>query len=134
MVTKQNAGWFRPGDKRINRQGRALKREPTLAEKVEAWDRQGPCPVCDSVPRQPKSGRLMQVCVREELVRRGLSFDAPHMLTLPEDAKIVAVEPDAAGDGWIVIYRSEKFKVVQAGEPIPKLTWHYHGQMGARSW
>ncbi len=129
---RRNRGWFPPGVSG-NPAGRGYKRVPTMAEKVKAWDGKGLCPVCSrEIP--PKSGRLMQESLSEEALRRCLanSLDSPYVLTLPGDARIVAVELDPAG-GVVVIYRSEQFKPVQAEGPIPKLSRHHFGQR-ARSW
>jgi hypothetical protein len=46
----RNRGQFRPDDSRINRLGRGLKREPSLEERVKAWDWRGPCPTCARTP------------------------------------------------------------------------------------
>jgi hypothetical protein len=130
---ERNRGWFRKGDHRINRLGRGLKRVLTLAEKVKAWDGNGPCPVCSrEIP--PKSGRLMKESLPEQELRRCLanSLNCPYVLTLPDDARIVAVELDPAGE-VVFLYCSEQFKAVPAEGPIPALTRHHFG-VRSRSW
>jgi hypothetical protein len=59
---RSNRGLFRKGDPRINRQGRALKRVPTLAERLKAWDGKGTCPACGrGVPVElPRSAATQQ--------------------------------------------------------------------------
>src|SRR5262249_59278849 len=85
---RKNRGSFQPGDARINRLGRRLKRVPTLDEKIKAWDGKRPCPRCGREPL-PKSGRLMQELVREESLRRCLAnlLDPPYVLSLPGDVQ-----------------------------------------------
>jgi hypothetical protein len=133
--TRKNRGWFRRGDPRINRLGRGLKRVPTLAEKVRAWDGQSACPVCSQEP-PPKGGQIMTLSVSFGDLRERLSFASslcPYVLTLPSDAHIVAVEMDPKG-GMRVTYRSKEFKPVQVGEPIPELIRHVLGLKNGRSW
>src|SRR5947207_2950482 len=80
---KRNRGWFRRGDTRINQLGRALRRVPTLTEKVKKWDGQAACPVCERKP-SPKSGQVMQLSLSERELRGRLTlvtFDCAYELT-----------------------------------------------------
>ncbi len=127
---ERNRGRFRKGDHRINRLGRALRRVPTLAEKVEKWDRQGPCPACDRQPA-PRTGPLMKQILSEKELRQRLTMTTPdssYVVHLPDDAKIVAIELDAAQGVVVVTYCSERFRPVAAGEPIKELVRAHFGQ------
>jgi hypothetical protein len=125
----RNRGQFRPGDARINRLGRGLKRVPSLAERVKAWDRRGPCPACAQTP-PPKTGRIATLFANEERLRRALSsgYQDSYSLDLPDDARIIAFEPALARAGFVLTLYSERFTPVQAGQPIPELAWQLPGQ------
>jgi hypothetical protein len=132
---RSNRGWFKAGDERINVLGRGLKRKPTLAEKAESWDGKEPCPVCGREPL-PKSGRLMQHAVSEKELRGRLAMtthDCAYLLTLPDDARIVAVELDPVR-GEVFTYESEQFKALREGQPIPELRRHVQGMLHPQSW
>jgi hypothetical protein len=126
---KANRGSFKPGDHRINRRGRAVRRVPTLAERVEAWGGNGPCPVCGR-ESPPKSGRLMQQVLSEKELRARLTsvgHDSPYVVHLPDDAQIVAIELNPVR-GVVVTFRSERFKPVVGGEPIRELGRSHFGE------
>jgi hypothetical protein len=48
-------------------------------------------------------------------------------LNLPYDVKLVNIEPDPAGEGFTFTLSSEKFDLVEVGEPIPDLGRQYTG-------
>jgi hypothetical protein len=130
LSRKPNRGRFRRADPRINRAGRGLYREPSVAEKVEAWGGKGPCPAC-GMESAPKSGRLMQQILSEKELRQRLTMttaDSSYVVHLPDDAQILGIELDAERGVVVVTFRSEKFKPVAAGEPIRELDRAHFGQ------
>jgi hypothetical protein len=103
---RRNAGWFRPGDARINRDGRPKK----------AW--------VVTADRAPCADRLMLLWVpRREFVQRLTSpveDRAPGIVNLPPDFEVVAFRVDAARDAVAVIGRSASFQRIAKGAPVPE--------------
>src|SRR5262249_4701348 len=126
----RNRGQFRPGDARINRLGRGLKRVPSLEERVKAWDGRGPCPTCARTP-PPKTGGIATVFVQEERLRLSLCgtyCSDSYWTDLPDDARIIAIEPVPTRAGFVLTFYSERFAPVLAGQPVPELAWQLPGQ------
>ena len=101
---KPNAGWFQPGDRRINRDGRPKK----------SW--------AAFVDRAPCADRLMLLWVpRQELGRCLTGHHTPSVANLPPDYQIVDSRVDADRDAVALVLRSETFPRIAKGAPIPEL-------------
>src|SRR5262245_37441114 len=129
---KRNRAWFKPGDTRINRTGRPRKARVPTPEEASGSKR--PCPFCGRSPL-PHTGRHRTLLVDEEQIRGCLTGECQDRgrVNLPKDARIVAMEPDPAGKGFLITFCSEKFSPVQAEESIPQLVWSQFGQRAAES-
>jgi hypothetical protein len=112
---RHNRGWFRPGDRRINREGR-----PRGSSKVAMAT--GNC--------APYADRLMLVAIPE----RDLAFRLTHpnaiwITNLPGDVEIVACRVNPAGTVLLTI-RSRAFPRIAKGALIPR----YGLQLNGKRW
>jgi hypothetical protein len=118
---RRNAGWFRPGDRRINRDGRPRGSKAASAEAA--------------ADRAPAADRLMLLWVpRRDLAHRLSSDRAPWIVNLPADFEIVTSRVDTARDGVALVIRSETFPRVARGAPIPEFAPSFHGLKWRRRW
>src|SRR5262249_23024726 len=91
-------GWVRPGDRRINREGR-----PDGSKKAAPAG--GP-----PVDHAPSADRLMRVFVdARDLAWRLTRQNAPWIVNWPPDAQIVGCRFDAVRQGLVIIIRSGTF-------------------------
>src|SRR5262245_17302596 len=87
---RRNAGWFRPGDGRINREGRPRGSSKAASQKG--------APPADLAAR---ADRLMRLFVPAREFACHLSGrEAPWVANLPEDFEIVAGRFDPGRDGF----------------------------------
>ena len=101
---KPNAGWFQPGDRRINRDGRPKKSWAAILD------------------RAPCADRLMLRWVpRQELGRCLAGQHTPPVANLPPDYQIVGSRVDADRGAIALVLRSETFPRVAQGAPILEL-------------
>ena len=100
---KQNRGWFKPSDGRINRLGRPLGRRPSAQEGFSPGE------------LAPRSDRLMLLCIpARDLAWRLSRYKAPWIVNLPADFEIVASRVDAVGNVALVV-RSKAFPRIAKG-------------------
>jgi hypothetical protein len=103
QAPQPNPGWFRPGDRRINRDGRPKK----------SW--------AAFVDRAPQADRLMLLWVpRQELGRCLAGQHTLSVANLPPDYQIVGSRVDADRDAVALVLRSETFPRLAKGAPIPE--------------
>lgn len=112
---KENAGWFRPGDQRINREGRPK------GSKVVKDDSPAP-------DRAVRADRVMLLFVPSEDMTLCLSpRNAPRVTNLPTDAEIVSCRMDLARYGVVLTIRSSAFPRIAKGAAIPEFEPTYYG-------
>src|SRR5260370_33020944 len=105
---KRNRGWFQPGDRRINREGRPRGSKAGAEEEAAPADR-APC-----------ADRLKVLFVPgPDLAHRLSHGDGPWIVNLPEYFEIVACRQDAARDGVVLVIRSNAFPRIAQGAVIP---------------
>lgn len=113
----RNHGWFRPGDRRINREGR-----PKGSSKSSRQ------PSSPAVDRAPCADRLQVLVVPTRDLARRLRWKlAPWITNLPEDAEIVSCRVDAARDTVAFVLRSNTFPRIAAGAVIPVFVPRFEG-------
>jgi hypothetical protein len=84
---KKNAGWFKPGDPRVNREGRP---------------RGSKAPTAEPAIRAPRANGVMLLWVPQEETRHRLTSSCgPWIATLPEDYEIVESHVDAGRDALV---------------------------------
>jgi hypothetical protein len=106
---KRNAGWFRPGDGRINREGRPRGSKKRLPQGVASED------------LAARAGRVMRLFIPAREFACHLSGrEAPWVANLPEDFEIVAGRFDPGRDGFVLTIRSRTFPRVARGVPVPE--------------
>jgi hypothetical protein len=103
-VAKRNAGWFEPGDKRINREGRPKKSWAAYED------------------RAPRAGRFMLLWVPMRYFCQRLGSDgAPGVVNLPADCTVISSRVDAARDALAFVIQSERLSRIAKSAPIPEL-------------
>jgi hypothetical protein len=103
---KPNAGWFKPGDRRINREGR-----PRGSRKAA----QG----TPAAVLAPKTDRLVLVPIPAEKLASQLSSPWDHsFISNWGEGQIVGACMDEQGTVYLTL-RSERFRRVVKGAPIP---------------
>ena len=116
-----NRGWFRPGDGRINRQGRPLGSRAAVPAGADPAD------------RAPRADRLRRLVVPErDLAWRLASIKAPCVANLPPDFQIIDCRVDAARQGVVLVIRSDTFPRVARGAPIPEFEPAFDGLLFRR--
>jgi len=115
---KTNRGWFRPEDRRINREGRPRGR------KVGAPDGTPP------VDCAKRADRVMVLFVPERvLARRMTGLKAAWAANLPPGFRFVDGRFDAARNGFVLTIQSDRFARVARGAPIPEFDAKFYGMM-----
>ncbi len=112
---KTNPGWFQPGDRRINREGRPRGSKAGL---------EGGAPA-ECAPRTDRLMLLVVTC--RDLAFRISQCYAPWIANLPPDFEIVTWRVDAARDTVAFIIRSKEFPRIVRGSPIPEFVPELHG-------
>jgi hypothetical protein len=111
-----NRGWFRPGDGRINREGRPRGSKAAAPEGA------------DPAGCAPRTDRLKVVRLRErDLAWRLTRQNAPWMTNLPADVRIVGCRVDAARRGVVLTIWSKSFPRVARGTRIPEFVPAFNG-------
>jgi hypothetical protein len=119
---KKNPGWFQPGDRRINREGRP--------KGCKAGAQGGSAPA-DLAPR---ADRLKVLFLSgRDLTFRVSQQNAPWITNLPADVEIVGSSVDAARDAVALVLRSKEFPRIARGTPIPEFTACFNGLRWRRS-
>jgi hypothetical protein len=115
-VAKGNRGWFRAGDRRINREGRP--RGSTAASRHE-----NPSADC-----APQADRLMLLIVRgRDLTFRLSKQHASWIINLPPDFEIVGCRVDSARKEIVFTIRSQEFPRIAKGALVPKFVPQFNG-------
>lgn len=118
---KGNRGWFQPGDRRINREGRPR------GSKARAEERGEPA------VRAPRADRLKLLVVpARDLAWRLSRQNAPWIVNLPPGFEIVGCAHMAACDAVALLIHSEEFPRIAQGTPIPEFQPTIHGQQWRR--
>jgi hypothetical protein len=118
-----NRGWFRPGDHRINREGRPRGSKVSSAGQSISAD----CaPVADRIKRLFVRGR--------DLAWRLTRQNAPWVVNLPHDFEIVGCRFDAGRQGIFLTIRSKDFPRIARGTPIPEFEPAFYGLKWRRDW
>jgi hypothetical protein len=109
---KPNRGWFRPGDGRINRDGR-----PKGSTKPP------PGALIASADLAPRTDRLMLLKLPcQDLAARLAKRGAEEFVKLPADFEIIGSRVDAASGCTVFVIRSATFARIARGAPIPEFT------------
>jgi hypothetical protein len=109
---RSNRGWFRRGDRRINRDGRPRK----------------PPPGVHPADCTKRADRVKRLFVRErDLAWRLTKQFAPWVDNLPADFQIIDSRVDAARQGVVFTIRSSAFPRIARGTPIPEFHPSYNG-------
>jgi hypothetical protein len=112
---RRNRGWFRAGDRRINREGRPFGSKATASTDV-----------CPDLAVRPD--RVKRLFVRErDLAWRLTRQFAPWYVNLPGDFEIVACRVDSHRSGVIFIIRSKSFPRIAKGTTIPDIEPAFNG-------
>lgn len=117
-LPKRNRGWFRVGDRRINREGRP--RGSKVASPGDVYC----APYADRL-------RLLFVPARV-LAFRLKNLYGPWVTNLPYDVELVACQKDPTRDGFMITIRSAQFDRIAKGAVIPEFTAWCDGQKWMR--
>ena len=113
LAIPRNPGWFRTGDRRINREGRPRGKKGAAES-----------PACLA----RRSDRLMRMFVEGYVVTAMLTqMSSPCLVNLPSDTRIVECQLDAARKGFVLTIRSSEFPRVARGTPIPEKRPEFNG-------
>jgi hypothetical protein len=118
---RPNRGRFRPGDRRINREGRPR------GSKLAALTVINPADCARSADRLQRffvEQRVLKSCITQ--------CRAPWIINLPVGFQFVDFRVDADRKGVYFIIRSETFPRIARGAPIPELKPTYNGLMFMR--
>jgi hypothetical protein len=119
-VPRTNAGRFRPGDPRINREGRPRGRKAASASG-------------DAPDLAPCADRLRRLLIPAWELAFRLSHPKAHWLVnLPKDAEIVSCRLDAARSVVVLTLRSQEFSRIARGALIPEFVPAWNGRMWLR--
>lgn len=122
LPRKRNPGWFQPGDRRINREGRPR------GSKV------GPEQRSVAAVRAPRADRLrLLVLPGCDLAWRLTNQNAPWIVNLPVDFEVVGCVQAATPDVFALVIRSETFPRIARGAPIPEFKPTFNGLRWRRS-
>jgi hypothetical protein len=118
---RRNRGWFRPGDGRINREGRPRGSKAAAPAHSPPTD------------RAERADRLMRLFVGQRELACCLSRPrAPWVSNLPADFRVVACRVDESRGGVVFVVRSDSFRRVARGAPIPEFEPEFNGMMFCR--
>jgi hypothetical protein len=116
MPPKRNPGWFKPGDQRINREGRPRG--------SKAASEAGSAPA----DRAPCADRLMLLVLPErDLAWRLSRGDSPWIKNLPADFEIVGCRVDAARAAVALVIRWKAFPRIAQAAVIPEFKPAFNG-------
>jgi hypothetical protein len=111
---KRNRGWFQPGDRRINRDGRPLGSKKAGSSAPE--------------DRAPSADRLkLLVLPAADVAYRLTRPNAPWIINLPWGFEIVSARVDGARGVVVFVVRSKEFPRIARGAPIPEFTARLDG-------
>jgi hypothetical protein len=117
----RNRGWFQPGDRRINREGRPRG--------SKAGSEEAGAPGV----RAASADRLMLLAVPgPDLAWRLSRQNAPWIVNLPPDVEIVGCAHLAARDAVALVIRSQAFPRIARGAPIPEFAATFNGLLWRR--
>jgi hypothetical protein len=109
---RANRGWFRAGDRRINREGRP--RGMQTGQSGESCTRVTDRVMAFFVP-QRELGSMLTQC------------KAPWITNLPRAFRLVDCRVDNERDGVVFVIRSESFPRIARGTVIPEFEANFHG-------
>jgi hypothetical protein len=114
---KANRGWFKAGDKRINRRGRPLGSKADLGDV--------------SVERAAATDGLTVLRLPLKLLALRIAFErGPWITNLPVDFQIVSSRVDASLGLLLLVLRSGSFQRIARGAVIPE----FHPQFNGLRW
>ena len=120
-AVRSNRGWFQPGDRRINLQGRPRGSKAPVAEKRAVTD------------VAPRTDRLKRLFIGERTILGWLtSMRSPCVTNLPADFLIVDCRVDAVRRGLVFTIRSGAFPRVVWEALIPEMEPEYNGLIHLR--
>jgi hypothetical protein len=115
-AARSNRGWFGPGDRRINREGRPR------GSKAAAVPEDRPA------QRRSRVDRLKLLFVSERVLACCLTQkQAPWLVNMPTDFRVVECRVDESRGGVVLTIRSGEFPRVARGAPIPEFEPAYRG-------
>lgn len=115
---KRNAGWFRQGDRRINREGRPR------GSKVASPGEDVYCASC--------ADRVMLLHVPARVLAHRLLYrEGPWLNNLPRDVKVVGCRIDSTGKVVLTV-NSAEFPRIAKGAVIPTFRPEPYGQRWCR--
>jgi hypothetical protein len=118
----RNRGWFRRGDKRINREGRPHGSKRALPDGPRAELAQ-------------RADRVMLLFLHGNALCQRLRQEyAPSADNIPSDAEVVDVRFDIVQKGLVLTLRSKSFPRIAVGTPIPEFIPLYQGLGNGRHW
>jgi hypothetical protein len=112
-AARRNRGWFRPGDARINKEGRPRGSKAADGPPADRAER------ADRVMRLFVGGRELACCLSRP--------KAPWVSNLPADFKVVGCRVDESRGGVVFVVRSDSFRRVARGAPIPEFQPQFNG-------
>jgi hypothetical protein len=111
---KSNRGWFKPGDRRINRRGRPVGSKGDPAD--------------ETVDRAAVTDGLMVLRLPLKLLACRIAFErSPWITNLPVDLQIVSSRVDASQGLVVLVLRSASFQRVARGAVIPEFRPGFNG-------
>ena len=113
--TQDNRGWFRAGDRRINREGRPHGSKARASHEC----------IRDCARQADRLKRL--IIPERDLAWRLTRQNGPWVINLPSDYQIVDCRVDSARDSVIFIIRSNTFPRIAKGTAIPDFKPVYNG-------
>jgi hypothetical protein len=115
---RANRGWFQPGDKRINKEGRPRGSKAAVAEGTHPAD-------CAQW-----ADRLMRLVVSEPVLACCLAgVKSPCVVNLPADFRVVGCRFDADRQRAVLTLWSATFPRVAKGARIPKMEPRFRNLM-----
>jgi hypothetical protein len=117
---KSNRAWFRPGDERINREGRPKGSRISAKPDPSTW-------------LATSTDRVQTLFVQMSFQRCWMKrFSGPRVANLPPDFQIVGSRFDNARNGVVYLIRSQSFPRIARGAPVPQFNAHFDGVASAR--
>jgi len=114
QVPQRNPGWFRTGDRRINREGR-----PRGSSKGSS----------EAADRAPAADRLMLLVLSGPHLAFRLSHPkARWAVNLPKDFEIVSCRFDPVRQNLVLVIRSKEFRRIARGAAIPVFRAEWYGR------